>query len=131
MFYEPYIHIVYKIEGSTIIARRIRDWKEARRDSTYFKITDAQMFEANAVKDTRKKPHDWRENILRKSKTPKNTDMTEPQAGQMIIKEQENVIEDNTDEPATTEAVGNKGSQPRRSERIRRRPRRFEDFVLY
>ena len=49
----------------------------------------------------------------------------------MIIEEQENVIEDNTDEPATTEAVGNKGPQPRQSERIRRRPRRFEDFILY
>ena len=48
----------------------------------------------------------------------------------MIIEEQENV-EDNTDEPATTEAVGNEGFQPRWSERTRRRPRRFEDFVLY
>ena len=49
----------------------------------------------------------------------------------MIIEEQENVVEDNTDEPAITEEVGNEGFQPRRSERTRRRPRRFEDFVLY
>ena len=34
-FYEPDIYIVYKIEGSTIIARRIRDGKEARRVSTH------------------------------------------------------------------------------------------------
>ena len=74
------------------------------------------MFEANAGKDTLKKPHDWRENILRKSKTPENTDMTELQAGQMIIEEQENVVDDNTDDPATTEAVGNEGFQSRRSE---------------
>ena len=118
-FYEPDIYIVYKIEGSTIIATRIRDGKEPRRDSTHFKITDAQTFEANAGKDTLEKPHGWRENILRKSKTPKNTDMTESQAGQMIIEEQENVVEDNTDEPATTEAVGNEGFQPRRSERTK------------
>ena len=51
---------------------------------------------------------------------PKNTDVTESQAGQMIIEEQENIVEDNTDEPATTEAVGNEGFQPRRSERTRR-----------
>ena len=62
---------------------------------------------------------------------PKNIDMTESQTGQMIIEEQENVEEDNTEEPATTEAVGNEGFQSRRSERPRRRPRRFEDFVLY
>ena len=78
MFYKPDIYmIVYKIEGSTIIARRIWDGKEARRDSTHFKITAAQIFEANAGKGTLEKPHDWRENILRKSKTPKNTDVTE------------------------------------------------------
>ena len=57
--------------------------------------------------------------------------MTESQAGPMIIEEQENVQESNSNEPATTEAVGNEGFQPRRSERTRRRPRRFEDFVLY
>ena len=49
----------------------------------------------------------------------------------MIIEEQENIVEDNTDEPATTEVVGNEGFQPRRSECTRRRPRCFEDFVLY
>ena len=52
-FYEPDIYRVYKIEGSTIIARRTRDGKEVRRDSTHFKITDSQTFEANAGNDTR------------------------------------------------------------------------------
>ena len=57
-FYEPDIYIFYKIEGYIITARCIRDWKEAGRDSTHFKITDAQLFEANAGKDTLKTPHD-------------------------------------------------------------------------
>lgn len=57
--------------------------------------------------------------------------MAESQADQMIIEEQENVKGANIDEPATTEADENEGFQPRRSERTRRRPRRFEDFVLY
>ena len=52
-FYEPDIYRVYEIEGSTIIARRTRDGKEVRRDSTHFKITDSQTFEANAGNDTR------------------------------------------------------------------------------
>lgn len=54
-FYEPDTYIVYKNEGSTIVARRIRDGKEARRDATHFNITDAQKFEANAGKDTLEK----------------------------------------------------------------------------
>lgn len=43
--------------------------------------------------------------------------MAESQEGRMIMDEQENVVQDTSDEPATTEAVGNEGFQPRRSER--------------
>ncbi len=37
--YEPAFYIIYKINGSSISARRVTDGREVCRDSTYFKPT--------------------------------------------------------------------------------------------
>lgn len=132
-FYEPDIYIVYRINGSTISARRMRDGREVCRDSSYFRLADVSPEETTTEKETRTGQDDRRENILRKSRTHSSTkrnDLPETETSQMSVAHEENERTESTEELAVVEEEGgNRGEQLRRSGRTKRRPRRFDDYV--
>ena len=65
--YEPSFYIIFKIQGSSIGARRLSDGRTIYRDASYFKLANG-VIEAIPVKpgieDLGREQDSWRENIL-------------------------------------------------------------------
>ena len=129
--YEPAFYIIYKIDGSTISARRIKDGREVTRDSSQFKLVDI---------NTTPRPPDWRERTLRRSRSnTESEDVTEFADDSPDIQNTPT-----TDRGAAQQSEPNNISQeqqpiqeldteglPRRSQRTRKFPKRFDDYKLY
>ena len=129
--YEPAFYIIYKIDGSTISARRIKDGREVTRDSSQFKWVDI---------NTTPRPPDWRETTLRRSRSnTESEDVTEFADDSPDIQNTPT-----TDRGAAQQSEPNNISQeqqpiqeldteglPRRSQRTRKFPKRFDDYKLY
>ena len=129
--YEPAFYIIYKIDGSTISARRIKDGREVTRDSSQFKLVDI---------NTTPRPPDWRETTLRRSRSnTESEDVTEFADDSPDIQNTPT-----TDRGAAQQSEPNNISQeqqpiqeldteglPRRSQRTRKFPKRFDDYKLY
>ena len=60
--YEPAFYIIYKIEGSTIHARRIHDGRDIQRDSSKFK--NVNMVVRKMMDEKEEEENNWREKLL-------------------------------------------------------------------
>lgn len=68
--YEPVFYIIYKINGSSISARRVTDGREICRDSSFFKLVDAatRQSEHRSRATNNGDFEDRRESVLRRSR---------------------------------------------------------------
>ena len=119
--YDTKHYIVYKIRGSTIWARRVTDGREVCRDSTCFKKVNKPRGHmiTHKINNNRSKPDDWREITLRKARTR----ITREHKNNTVTDAVPNGVHDV--EPEEVEPL------LRRSQRIRRRPDCYGDFVYY
>ena len=153
--YEPHFYQIYKIEGSTIKARRVDDGKEVCRDASKFKLANSvlnmndpdqkiqeeKMEEIDEIEDS----DNWREDVL-KNAPDNDTSNNDRDTVQDIPTGDEEKHSDNVPEIATnpdnelkeTNAAGIPTSRKRtiinndglrRSERVRRKPKYYEDYV--
>lgn len=139
--YEHDIYIIYKIDGSTISARRKRDGREVSRDSSHFRLANVSEQLMATKEGTSNRQSDRRETLLRKSRSNEHverTDLPMEKTSQTNVNqdgngrmETEAETVDGVEERVVTGEAGNAGEQPRRSERIRRRPIRLNDYITY
>ena len=57
--YEHDIYIIYKINGSTVHARRKRDGREISRDSSKFRLANVLKKQKAEGKDSNRGQHEW------------------------------------------------------------------------
>lgn len=131
--YEPAFYIIYRIDGSSIAARRITDGKEIYRDSSHMKLANMLTEESHLQRTDGLDQEDWREEIL--AETPEETQYEIPENDQGMAPE-----EDNSRDKETTPETDKPSQSPRkkcdtpkpmsRPQRTRRRPAHFKDFVM-
>ena len=69
--FEPAFYIVYRIDGSSIAARRVTDGREVYRDASMFKLVNSVVQNLDQEKPAVQqmmKPKDWREDLFLKIK---------------------------------------------------------------
>ena len=117
--YEQDIYIIYRIDGSTVLARRKRDGKEV---SSKFRLAQLSEEQKAVISGSNMGHHDRRETILRKSKRPNRIQVPDEGASQQEeTKDDDNRTEtqEETDEGdvepqvADDEAESREEQQPR------------------
>ena len=139
--YEHDIYIIYKINGSTVHARRKRDGREISRDSSKFRLANVLEKQKAEGKDSNRGQHEWRETLLRKSKrhTGRPEDILPDQGASQQEEDQDTDDITGTEEEADEgeaelqvvdeEAEHIQEQQPRRSDRTRQRPKHLNDYI--
>ena len=110
--YEPSFYVIYKIEGSSIRARRLSDGREIYRDSSHFKLANNIVETSNHQATEEEEDPEWREKLF----------LEAPQDN-MDNPSQENSREEerNDPTPAPTQSV-----RPKRQTRM---PAYLQDYV--
>ena len=75
--YELAFYTVYRIDGSSIAARRVTDGREIYRDSSHFKLANMIV---NSIDENRQDQEDWRETLLQNT-PPREDDPHVPNQG--------------------------------------------------
>ena len=139
--YEHDIYIIYKINGSTVHARRKQDGREISRDSSKFRLANVLEKQKAEGKDSNRGRHEWRETQLRKSKrhTGRPEDILHDQGASQQEEDQDTDDITGTEEEADEgdaelqvvdeEAKHIQEQQPRRSDRERQRPKHLNDYI--
>ena len=137
--YEQDIYIIYRIDGSTVLARRKRDGKEVSRDSSKFRLAQLSEEQKAVISGSNMGHHDRRDTILRKSKRPNRIQVPDEGASQQEEtqdddnrKETQEETDEGDVEPqvADDEAESREEQQPRRSDRTRQRPKHLNDYIM-
>ena len=121
--YEPVCHIVYKVRGSSIWAKRVTDGREVCRDSTYFRYLGKPKPLGGEMTDGEKnrgKPDDWRKTVLRKAR-------------ECVLNRDNNELNNQSvrNQQQEYQPEAERVNVPRRSTRISQSPDRYGDFVYY
>ena len=131
--FEPAFYVIYKIEGSTIHARRVHDNREITRDVSKFKIAN-QVVQNMRDEEDDEMQRNWREKLLlewgkatpgppQEIRTRKNPATGEAQAIQVPETEETRIVQIPPLEMQTTE--------PRvRSQCTRKKPEKLKDYVM-
>lgn len=106
--------IIYKINWSTISARRKRDGREVSRDSSHFKLAMVSEQQNVTENESNKRQYDLRETILRKSKRRKQLAPLLQDADNRTGTYEETINEER--QVAEDETGNREEQQPRRSE---------------
>ena len=130
--YEPAFYVIYRVEGSTIAARRVTDGREIRRDSSYFKLanTVVQNLEDNESQDLTQcaQEEDWREKTLREAKEEVKDNQTSATAKEHSKDQSQEQSKDNT-EKTQEQQPSSPPKQSTRPQRNRKRPVHLKDYV--
>ena len=136
--YEQDIYIIYRIDGSTVSARRKRDGKEVSRDYSKFRLAQLSEEQKAVERGSNMGHHDRRETMLRKSKRSNGIQVPDEGASQQEVTQDDDnrrETQEETDagdvEPqvADDEAESKAEHQPRRSDRTRQRPKHLNDYI--
>ena len=131
--FEPAFYVIYKIERSTIHARRVHDNREITRDASKFKIAN-QVVQNMRDEEDDEIQKNWREKLLlewRKATpgppqeipTRKIPPTGEAQTIQVPESEETLIVQIPPHEMQTTE--------PRvRSQRTRKKPEKLKDYIM-
>ncbi|XP_038062363.1 uncharacterized protein K02A2.6-like [Patiria miniata] len=79
--YEPAFYIIYRIDNSSIAARRVTDGRDIYRDASHFKLVNSVVRNTDDVtmhQDDAESEDDWREGILLQSNPETQPDETSP-----------------------------------------------------
>ena len=131
--FEPAFYIVYRIDGSSIAARRISDGREIYRDASQFKLANNVVQNVNERSDDQtEQGDDWREKILQETqghdqntRSPMNDPLRENEDGQNGIPEPEGE-QRLTRNPPATPWDDPRNHHPRR---MRQPPAYLRDYV--
>ena len=151
--YEPNFYKIYRIDGSSIAARRVTDGRTVYRDASRFKLANSVINgdETEVTRETENNKEmidDWRDNLLKE---------TEPEQEQKETSPMEELTRETTtprretqgEEKQTTTPRETQGKEkqttttprrdtqgkkqitttPRRSERPRKKPSYFDDYI--
>ena len=130
--YKPTFYTIYRINGSTIAARRVTDGREICHDASHFKLANAVVqnmegkLEAGNVESS---PEERRESLLSRA-NPDPDPEPSPEATQEPSQEatQEPKGEDTIPTPETPAPRRTPGINPR-PERVKHRPAYLRDYV--
>lgn len=133
--FEPAFYIVYRIDGSSIGARRISDGREIYRDASQFKLANNVVQNVNERSDDqteREQRDDWREKILQETqghdqntRSTVNDPPSENHNGQNEVPEPEGERRPTRNQPATP----GDGPRTHHSRRMRQPPAYLRDYV--
>ena len=124
--YEPVFYIIYRIDNSSIAARRVTDGREVYRDASWFKLANAVVHNTDDTllnqDSILQDPDDWRENLLLET-TPDN----QPEHNNLSS---DNSTQQMQDTPLTSQKMPDHEtymySRPKRN---RQRPAYLKDYV--
>ena len=120
--FEPAFYVVYRVDGSSIAARRVTDGREVYRDASMYKLVNSVVQNLHLEEPLAKQlnPKDWREELF--SKIPTEENLPPPPVAQS----EQPVEPEPEPRPAIQEPQLNVSVRPRRT---RKRPAYLKDYV--
>ena len=142
--YEPNFYKIYRIDGSSIAARRQMDGREVYRDAVKFKLANSVINDEHDITENNLEEEnttdDWREELLKNNEPGNEGNQDSIEEGKMNSEEhqmsrttpiQETPMKRRKTQMTTAKLTPNAKPPPRESTRERKKPSYLNDYVTY